>query len=147
MDPKWTQNLACRKPELSDLRIRKFGWACGREQRSLKEFEGPPLLLLPMLEFQQQLIRTVGATSEKLQSSKSCKNLLARPRGPYRLSHRKPQERGVKALSGAACTVLGWIRRPAATSLNQTVRRETLWILKAISQISGTPHPCLCSHG
>jgi len=45
--------------------------------------------------------------------------------------------------SGAACTVLGYIRRPAATSLNQTVRRETLWVLKAISQISGTPHPTL----
>jgi len=50
---------------------------------------------------------------------------------------------------GAACTALGYIRRSAATSFNfnQTVRRETLWVLKGISQISGTPHPTLCSCG
>ena len=42
----------CRKPELSELRTRKFGWACGREQRSLKESEGPRLVPLPTLESQ-----------------------------------------------------------------------------------------------
>jgi len=52
----------CRKPELSELRTRKFGWACGREQRSLKESEGPRLVPLPTLEFQN----TLSALLERL---------------------------------------------------------------------------------
>jgi len=63
---------------------------------------------------------------------------------PHGLSRRKPQESGVKALT-ETLRLARW-KAAAATSFNfnQTVRRETLWILKAISQISGTPHPTLC---